>query len=237
MNDVRSASVTTITEVTGIDIKADRFLDFVRDQQLWPVMYRAVVRRRRQAEEEAILNRLDVKSRLARWLLELAAEVGEQSPDGVGDPHVLLTARLRGTDRGVARSGGYRVEEVSRAGPAHYRAPATRSPRSRFSAYDRTWCPVDSHPSLCNIPQRRMTCFTLARLRRRPVTLQVVGALCIVIALSGGGFKYLGAEIPRLTSKKIAALFVAGLLSLMLGLFAEKSPTASSGERTASSRT
>jgi CRP-like cAMP-binding protein len=79
MDEVRSASVTPITDVVGLDVKANALLDFVNEQQLWPAMYREAVRRRRQSEEEAILARLDdVKSRLARALLQLAAEVGDR---------------------------------------------------------------------------------------------------------------------------------------------------------------
>jgi CRP-like cAMP-binding protein len=83
MNEVRSATVTAITEVGGLDVKAEDLLEFVRTHDLWPVMYRAAVLRRRQSEEEVILTRPDsVKSRLARWLLQLAAELGEQVDGG-----------------------------------------------------------------------------------------------------------------------------------------------------------
>jgi CRP/FNR family cyclic AMP-dependent transcriptional regulator len=78
MGEPRSSTITTITDVAGLDIKADDLLRFVDDQRLWLVMYRAAVRRRRQSDQQALLVRLDVKSRLARWLLELATEVGEQ---------------------------------------------------------------------------------------------------------------------------------------------------------------
>jgi CRP/FNR family transcriptional regulator, cyclic AMP receptor protein len=82
MNEKRSATVTTITEVIGLDIDGDDLLRFVGDHQLWPVMYRAAVHRGRQSDQRSLLARLDVKSRLARWLLELATEVGEQTEDG-----------------------------------------------------------------------------------------------------------------------------------------------------------
>lgn len=82
MDQVRSATVTTITEVAGVDVKAEALLRFVNDQQLWPVMYREAVRRRCESEVGVILSRLGVKSRLAFWLLQLAAEVGEQVDDG-----------------------------------------------------------------------------------------------------------------------------------------------------------
>jgi CRP/FNR family transcriptional regulator, cyclic AMP receptor protein len=83
MDEVRSATVTTITEVAGLDVRAEDLLEFVNSQELWPVMYRAAVLRRRQSEEEVILPRPDtVKTRLARWLLQLTAEIGEQVDAG-----------------------------------------------------------------------------------------------------------------------------------------------------------
>ncbi|MFD0686049.1 Crp/Fnr family transcriptional regulator [Actinomadura fibrosa] len=82
MGEPRSATVTTITPVSGLDIGADDLLCFVDQHRLWVVMYRAAVRRRRQSDQRAMLARLDVKSRLARWLLELADEVGEPVEDG-----------------------------------------------------------------------------------------------------------------------------------------------------------
>jgi CRP-like cAMP-binding protein len=81
MAEPRSATVTTITDVTGLDVSADDLLRFVDHHGLWPVMYRAAVRRRRQSDQRALLARLDVRSRLARWLLELAVDVGEQVGD------------------------------------------------------------------------------------------------------------------------------------------------------------
>lgn len=83
MAEPRSATVATITEVVGLDVMADDLMRFVDERGLWPDMYRAAVRRRRESDDErALLATLDVKSRLARWLLRLAAEVGEQVDDG-----------------------------------------------------------------------------------------------------------------------------------------------------------
>jgi CRP/FNR family transcriptional regulator, cyclic AMP receptor protein len=73
MAEVRSATVTTMTEVAGLDIK---------DNALWPVMYRAVVRRRRQADQRTMTARLDVRYLLAKWLLDLANEVGIATDEG-----------------------------------------------------------------------------------------------------------------------------------------------------------
>lgn len=82
MDEPRSATVTTVTDVTGLDLKGDDLKRFVHRHNLWPMMYQAAVRRRRQADQKILLARLDVKSRLARWLLELASDVGESTEDG-----------------------------------------------------------------------------------------------------------------------------------------------------------
>jgi CRP/FNR family transcriptional regulator, cyclic AMP receptor protein len=82
MDERRSATVTTITEVSGLDISAEQLLAFVESQNLWPLMYRTVVHRRRQMSQRVLLSRLDVKSRLADWLLHLAKEVGEETDGG-----------------------------------------------------------------------------------------------------------------------------------------------------------
>src|SRR5262249_29721631 len=82
MDEPRSATVTAITEVSGRIIRAEELLRFVREQDLWSAMYRAAIRRRRQLEEQLLLSRLDVSNRLARWLLELATEVGENTDKG-----------------------------------------------------------------------------------------------------------------------------------------------------------
>ncbi|MFG1997972.1 Crp/Fnr family transcriptional regulator [Spirillospora sp. NPDC048911] len=84
MDEPRSATVTTITPVTALDIRAADLIEFVKRYDLWVVMYRAAVRRRRQSDHYAMLARLDVRSRLARWLVALAdeAELGEKVQDG-----------------------------------------------------------------------------------------------------------------------------------------------------------
>lgn len=82
MDEPRAATVTAITEVTGLMVRADLLLRFVKEQDLWPAMYRATVRRRRQLEQGLKLARTAVRNRLARWLLELATEVGEDTEVG-----------------------------------------------------------------------------------------------------------------------------------------------------------
>ncbi|TWP54258.1 Crp/Fnr family transcriptional regulator [Lentzea tibetensis] len=83
MEEPRSATVTTITDVAGVDIAAADLYGFVRDNDLWPLMYRAAVKRGRQSDQRFLREPLNVKSRLALWLLELAREVGEPGEDGV----------------------------------------------------------------------------------------------------------------------------------------------------------
>ncbi|CAM3499621.1 Crp/Fnr family transcriptional regulator [Kibdelosporangium persicum] len=82
MDEPRSATVTTISEVVGLNIAAKDLVSFVNEHNLWPEMYRAAVRRRRQSEQLLLRAPLNVKGRLARWLLDLAAEVGENTEDG-----------------------------------------------------------------------------------------------------------------------------------------------------------
>ncbi|MER5214934.1 Crp/Fnr family transcriptional regulator [Streptomyces sp. NPDC002838] len=82
MQEPRSATVTTVTEVAGVDIAAADLLAFVEKHHLWPVMYRAAVRRRRESDQTSLLARLDVKSRLARWLVELVDDIGKREEEG-----------------------------------------------------------------------------------------------------------------------------------------------------------
>ncbi|MET0233608.1 MAG: Crp/Fnr family transcriptional regulator [Kibdelosporangium sp.] len=83
MNDVRSATITTTTEVIGVDIHARDLVAFVDRERLWPVMYKFAVLRRRQSDERALLlARMDVRERLATVLLELAQNVGVEVEDG-----------------------------------------------------------------------------------------------------------------------------------------------------------
>jgi CRP/FNR family transcriptional regulator, cyclic AMP receptor protein len=82
MDEPRAATVTAINDVTGILVRAETLLEFVEEQRLWPVMYRAAVRRRRQLDQRLLLARLDVGNRLARCFLELAAQVGEATEGG-----------------------------------------------------------------------------------------------------------------------------------------------------------
>lgn len=82
MSEVRSATLTAVTAVEGIDIAAEDIMRFVDDNGLWPMMYRAAVYRRRQIEEQNMLGRLDVRGRVINWLLDLQVQIGEAAADG-----------------------------------------------------------------------------------------------------------------------------------------------------------
>lgn len=53
------------------------------------------------------------------------------------------------------------------------------------------------------------------------MTLQVIGAICILIALIGGGLKIREVEIPRLSRLRITALMVVGAAFIGLGLMTD----------------
>jgi CRP/FNR family transcriptional regulator, cyclic AMP receptor protein len=83
-DDVRSATITTTTEVIGVDIKASDLVAFVDREKLWPLMYKFAVLRRRQSDQRALLlARMGVRERLATVLLELAANVGVDTDEGL----------------------------------------------------------------------------------------------------------------------------------------------------------
>jgi CRP/FNR family transcriptional regulator, cyclic AMP receptor protein len=83
MDDVRSATITTMTEVNGVDIKASDLIAFVNRENLWPVMYKFAVHRRRQSDERALLlARMGVRERLALVLFESARNVEAELKDG-----------------------------------------------------------------------------------------------------------------------------------------------------------
>jgi hypothetical protein len=54
------------------------------------------------------------------------------------------------------------------------------------------------------------------------MSLQVIGALCIVIALIGGGLKISEVEIPSLSKRRIIAMVVVGAVFVGLGLLASR---------------
>jgi len=83
MDEPRSATVTTITEVTALTVRADELLRFVEERNLWRTMYQAAVRRRRQLDERLVqLREEDVGTRLARCLLDLVHETGKETEAG-----------------------------------------------------------------------------------------------------------------------------------------------------------
>jgi CRP-like cAMP-binding protein len=82
MDEMRSATLTAVTAVEGLDIAADDIMRFVDENGLWPMMYRAAVYRRRQIEEQNLLGRLDVRGRIVNWLVDLKHKIGEEAEDG-----------------------------------------------------------------------------------------------------------------------------------------------------------
>lgn len=66
------------------------------------------------------------------------------------------------------------------------------------------------------------------------LTLQVIGALCVVIALIGGGVKTSSVEVPKLSNRRIIALLVAGILLIAAGLLIHGNSTASASPRAGS---
>jgi hypothetical protein len=63
------------------------------------------------------------------------------------------------------------------------------------------------------------------------LTLQVIGALCVVIALIGGGVKISSVEVPKLSNRRIIALLIAGILLIAAGLLVHGSSGASASPR------
>lgn len=57
------------------------------------------------------------------------------------------------------------------------------------------------------------------------MTLQIVGALCVAVAIVGGGLKINEVEVPRLSPRRMAALVFAGLLFLGVGLLVNQAPS------------
>jgi CRP/FNR family transcriptional regulator, cyclic AMP receptor protein len=79
---VRSATITTITEVTGVDIGAAALLQFVETHRLWPAFYRKAIDRRYESDDKRILvAQFDVRERLADHLLDQVQRLGVQQGD------------------------------------------------------------------------------------------------------------------------------------------------------------
>lgn len=116
MSEVRSASIRALTEVSGVDVSAEVLLRFIDEKNLWSEMYRsAVVRRRESDEERALLARHSVKVRLARWLVAMAEEMGEQTGDDwlidVAFSQQDIASRIGSSREGVAAALRHLREE------------------------------------------------------------------------------------------------------------------------------
>jgi CRP-like cAMP-binding protein len=82
MGEVRSATLTAVKAIKGLDIAAHDFIGFIDDNGLWPMMYRAAVYRRRESEEANLLGRPDVRIKFINWLLDLKDKIGDEAEDG-----------------------------------------------------------------------------------------------------------------------------------------------------------
>ena len=82
MGEVRSATLTAVKALKGLDIAAGDFTGFIDKNGLWPMMYRAAVYRRREMEEANRLGRPDVLIKLINWLLDLKDKIGDKAEDG-----------------------------------------------------------------------------------------------------------------------------------------------------------
>jgi CRP-like cAMP-binding protein len=82
MGEVRSATLTAVKGLKGLDIAAQDFIGFIDENGLWPMMYRAAVYRRREIEEANLLGRPDVRIKFINWLLDLKDKIGDEAEDG-----------------------------------------------------------------------------------------------------------------------------------------------------------
>jgi CRP/FNR family transcriptional regulator, cyclic AMP receptor protein len=79
---VRSATITTITEVVGVDIGAADLLRFVETHRLWSAFYRKAIDRRYESDDKRILvAKFDVRERLADHLLDQVQRLGVAQGD------------------------------------------------------------------------------------------------------------------------------------------------------------
>ncbi|ALO11334.1 cyclic nucleotide-binding domain protein [Streptomyces venezuelae] len=116
MSEVRSATIRALTDVSGVDISADKLIRFINEKHLWPGMYRSSVMRRRESDEErTILARHSVKVRLARWLVTVAEKMGEQTGDNwlidVAFSQQDIASRIGSSREGVATALRHLREE------------------------------------------------------------------------------------------------------------------------------
>jgi CRP/FNR family cyclic AMP-dependent transcriptional regulator len=110
MGEPRSATITTVTELEGVDVGAADLLQFVEQERLWPLMYRAAVRRRRESDHRTVIAGLDVRHRLTSLLVEQVLSVGraegrdwviedaftqQEIADSIGASREAVAAELR----------------------------------------------------------------------------------------------------------------------------------------------
>jgi len=108
MGEPRSATITTVTPLEGMDVSAADLRKFINQEHLWPEMYRAAVVRRRESDYRAVIARLNVRHRLSRLLLDQVKTLGRAD----GDDWVIENAY---SQQEIAHSIGASREAVSGA--------------------------------------------------------------------------------------------------------------------------
>lgn len=71
------------------------------------------------------------------------------------------------------------------------------------------------------------------------MALEILGALCVAVAIVGGGLKINEVEVPRLSPQRMAALVFAGIVFLGVGLLVNQVsslPASAVSQLTASTR-
>ncbi|GAB3873572.1 Crp/Fnr family transcriptional regulator [Kibdelosporangium lantanae] len=77
----RSATITTVTALEGVDVSADDLRAFVEQEKLWPQLYAVATQRRRESDRKTLVARLDVRGRLVNLLLEQVLSAGHLEGD------------------------------------------------------------------------------------------------------------------------------------------------------------
>ncbi len=100
----RSATVSALEDLTALVVPSDAFLGFLHDRpHVMLALLRALVRRLRESDRHLVEGRTeDVRTRLARQLLQLGARYGAPSEEGI-DLDVPLTQEQLASWIGTSR--------------------------------------------------------------------------------------------------------------------------------------
>lgn len=100
----RSATVSALEDLTALVVSSDAFLGFLHDRpHVMLALLRALVRRLRESDRHLVEGRTeDVRTRLARQLLQLGARYGTPSDNGI-DLDVPLTQEQLASWIGTSR--------------------------------------------------------------------------------------------------------------------------------------